>query len=295
MADVRLSPHYPVQSPIADILRMVPPGSDGFPLEKFAVEIEALLDLWGKALQRKTSDLTMIASLLTDEIEGSDLGSKTQTIIRSGFGVETLKRTFAQKSRIPRNQFLAGLTKWLEPASRIETTEFEIFSIQQTDAAPLTVRIGLRYDIVSEVPGNKREERVGTWEMEWFRVGADSWKAQMWHFDSETVCTVQSPAFVDITAKAFGAIPSYKSQLRTARTTGERCWTERLGSMYMATTGWRRAISTATVSMIFTFANLQVCRTGCIGIVGTAHSRMSRRRPGWACLIGPPAHFSPTF
>src|SRR4051812_2724667 len=212
MADVRLSPHYPAHSPLADILRMVPAGSDGFPLEKFAIEIESQLEKWGKALQERTNDVTAIASLLQDEIDGSDLGSGTQATIRSGFGVETLKRTFPTRSKISRNQFLADLTNWLRPASRIETTEFEIFSIEQTNAAPLTVRIELRYDIVSEVPENKREERVGTCKMEWFRDGSDNWKAQLWHFDTETICTVQNPAFVDITAKAFATIPSYKSQ-----------------------------------------------------------------------------------
>jgi Tfp pilus assembly protein PilF/peroxiredoxin len=213
MSDVRLSPHYPVQSPISDILRMVTPGSDEFPLEKFAVEIEALLDGWGKALQNGTEALITTASLLHDQIEATDPGSSIQTTIRSGFGIDTLKRKFEQRSRISRNEFVAKLARWLEPAIRIETTEFEIFSIEQVNAAPLTVRIDVRYDIVSTVPENKREERVGTWKMEWYRDGSDTWKAQTWHFDSETVCTVQNPAFVDITAKAFGAIPSYKSQL----------------------------------------------------------------------------------
>jgi tetratricopeptide (TPR) repeat protein len=212
MADVRFSPHYTVQSPLSDIFRTVPPGSDEFPLEKFAVEIEALLFQWGKALQKDRKDLAGIAALLLEQIEATDLGSRSQTVIRSGFGVDTLKRTFGTTSKISRDEFVPRLAKWLDPATQIETTEFEIFSIEQTSASPLTVRIDLRYDIVSQVPDNKREERVGTWNMEWFRDGSESWKAQTWHFDVERVCTVQSPAFVDISAKALGAIPSYKSQ-----------------------------------------------------------------------------------
>jgi hypothetical protein len=35
-ADVRLSPHYPAQSPLADVLRLVAPGSDEYTTEKYS-------------------------------------------------------------------------------------------------------------------------------------------------------------------------------------------------------------------------------------------------------------------
>ncbi len=34
LADIRLAPHYPSQSPLTDIFRLVQPGLDDFPLEK---------------------------------------------------------------------------------------------------------------------------------------------------------------------------------------------------------------------------------------------------------------------
>src|SRR5271156_5191797 len=40
-SDVRLVPHYPAKSPLADVLRLVTPGSDEFITEKYAVEIES--------------------------------------------------------------------------------------------------------------------------------------------------------------------------------------------------------------------------------------------------------------
>jgi len=213
LADVRFSPLYPAESPLSDIFRMVPPGSDEYPLEHFAVEIEGLLDNWGKELQRGIDGLRSIRSLLEDQIESPDHGTASRIILRSGFGVDAVRCTFAEPRKLLREQFLQSLAKWLEPATSIETTEFEIFSIEQTNAAPVTLQIDLRYDLVSNLPDQRREERVGTWKMEWIRDSSQSWKARVWHFAGETVCTVQSHAFADITSKSLGSIDSYHSQL----------------------------------------------------------------------------------
>ena len=214
LADVRLSPHYPAESPLSDIFRMVPPGSDEYPLERFAIEIETLLGEWGNALQRGPDHFNSAASFLDDQIASSEPASPIQTILRSGFGVDAVRRNFTEARNVPREQFLQSLVKWLGLGVSIKTTEFEIFSIEQTNSAPLTVQVGLRYDIVSDLPDGKCEERVGNWRMEWFREGSQSWKTRTWHFAGETLCTAQSPAFVDITSRAFGSIDSYHSQLQ---------------------------------------------------------------------------------
>jgi len=192
---------------------MVPPGSDEFPLEKFAIEVEALLSQWGKDLQKRKDDLSRVSAFLHERIDASDPGSSAETVIRSGFGVDTVRRTFSAQTKSDRGELLRGLAKWLETSIQIETTEFEIFSIEQTSAAPLTVRIDVRYDILSTITGSRREERVGTWKMEWLRDGSDVWKTTSWQFEGETVCRIQTPAFVDVTARALGMVPSYKSQL----------------------------------------------------------------------------------
>ena len=50
-ADIRLRPHYPARSPLAEILRLVAPGSDQYVVEKYAVEIESVLAKWGQAIK----------------------------------------------------------------------------------------------------------------------------------------------------------------------------------------------------------------------------------------------------
>jgi tetratricopeptide (TPR) repeat protein len=192
---------------------MVPPGSDEYPLEQFAIEIESVLEKWGRTLRTGMEHLGLFASHLDDQIEASNLGSATQTVVRSGFGIDSHKRTFTGSGKVTREQFLHALAKWFEPAVSVDIAEFEIFSIKQIEAAPQAVRVDLRYDIVSALHNQKREERVGTWTMEWLRDPSQSWKARTWHFAGETVCTTQSPAFVDISSSAFKSVDSYKSQL----------------------------------------------------------------------------------
>src|SRR5580704_199648 len=51
LADFRLTPHYPAKSPLDDVLRYVPPGSDEFVTEKYASEIMRLLGEWSHSLK----------------------------------------------------------------------------------------------------------------------------------------------------------------------------------------------------------------------------------------------------
>lgn len=212
-ADARFSPHYPIPSPLADILRLVQPGLDEYPLEKYAEEIESLLLEWGTELKKQTSPVAIISPPVGSEVEAPELALPKATTLRSSFGIETLKHTFPTARRHSREEFMKGLSDWLGHASSVDVAEFEIFSIEQVNAAPPTLRTGVRYDIVATIAGKTREERVGTWQMEWVRDDRQAWKARSWHFAGESLCRVKGPAFEDITSRCFGGIESFRSQL----------------------------------------------------------------------------------
>jgi hypothetical protein len=55
-SDIRLIPRYPTKSPLADVLRLVPPGSDEYVTEKYAFEIELILKQWSEALKTSVRD-----------------------------------------------------------------------------------------------------------------------------------------------------------------------------------------------------------------------------------------------
>jgi tetratricopeptide (TPR) repeat protein/peroxiredoxin len=224
-ADIRLTPHYPAQSPLADVLRFVPPGSDEYITEQYAVEIELLLKRWSQALKASARDLSTLSDLLDASIEATPLSSVREAPLRSGFGVDVTRRAFDAGTVPGRDRFLQGIPVWLGQASKVETGEFEIYSIEQIASAPLSgplsgplsvrtsVRTEVRYDIVAGLNNDRREERVGSWRIEWMRDGSAAWKARRWEAGEETLSIVDGPAFLDVTFQALGKQESYRMQM----------------------------------------------------------------------------------
>jgi tetratricopeptide (TPR) repeat protein/peroxiredoxin len=213
LADVRLSPHYPLQSPLSDIFRLVEPGSDDYPLEKYAVEIESFLNNWGVALKRSLQNVSALAVFIQPQIEASEIEAVKPNPVRTGFGIDTFKRSFPSTSRRSRERFIQMIGEWLKPALSIETAEFEIYGIEPLEPSSSPLRVDIRYDVVSTSVGNKREERVGSWRTEWSRDETQQWRARLWYFGEEKSSVVQGDSFADVTATAFAGVESYKSQL----------------------------------------------------------------------------------
>src|ERR1700758_97849 len=72
-ADVRLTPHYPSPSPLTDVMRLVAPGSDDYIAEKYAFEIEAILNKWGEDLKASPGKPSTLANFLSVSIQGCSL------------------------------------------------------------------------------------------------------------------------------------------------------------------------------------------------------------------------------
>ena len=212
-SDLRLTPHYPEKSPLADVLRLVAPGSDEYVTEKYAFEIEAILTEWSQALRASLRGLSALAKSLHPAIEASPLGSAMETPVRSGYGIDVVRRQFAAGMVPGPERFLKEIQGWLGQVSRVETTEFEIFGIEELAGAPLAVRLDVRYDLVSVRSDDRREERVGSWSMEWARDESGAWKARRLGAREETLSVAQSPVFIDVTHQALGGAESYSKQM----------------------------------------------------------------------------------
>jgi len=213
LVDFRLTPHYPAPSPLEDVLRRVPPGSDDYELEPFAVEIEAILRAWGASLKADSTDHAPLAASLDDAIRATRLSPSNETPVRSGHGIDVLRRHFSAETTTGKDSFLQILHTWLGRQVRVETAEFEVYSIEKIASSPLALRLDIRYDLVTIRRDGRREERVGLWQTEWTRAEASPWKARAWHGDEETACIAQSPVFIDVTEHALGTVESYKKQL----------------------------------------------------------------------------------
>jgi Flp pilus assembly protein TadD/peroxiredoxin len=211
--DLRLTPHYPAKSPLADVLRLVPAGSDSYITERYAFEIEALLNRWSLALKTSVRDLSALAELLDPSLKASSLVPAKETPVRSGYGIDVVRRGFAAAGVQGRELFLKEMQGWLGELSRVETAEFEIYSIEEIAGATPMVRLQIRYDMVAERSDKSREERVGSWLTEWSRDRSDAWKALRWEASEETLAVVNGPAFIDVTQQALGGMESYNKQM----------------------------------------------------------------------------------
>jgi tetratricopeptide (TPR) repeat protein len=211
-ADLRLAPQYPVKSPLAEILALVTPGSDGYMTEKYADEIGSVLKRWSDALRAAPAGVTVLAESLDETIEASRLEPVTETVLRSDCGVRTVRRQFAPDLAHGRDRFIEGLRAWLAAPLHIETAEFEIFGIEQTGGSPAAVSADIRYDLVLTRSGERREERVGSWHTEWVRSESGAWKARKWQAGEETAAATKGPVFIDVTAQALAGNESYDRQ-----------------------------------------------------------------------------------
>ncbi|MGA7525541.1 MAG: FG-GAP-like repeat-containing protein [Acidobacteriaceae bacterium] len=207
--DLRLIPHYPAASPLADVLRLVPAGSDNYPTEKYAIEIESQLEEWGRNLTNTRS----LARWLRSDIEGCSLQSAREISLRKGHGIDVVRRLFAPTVVSGAEPFLEQIAAWLGPVARIETAEFEIYGIEVLGDTPPEVRTEIRYDIAAVRPDGHRQERVGSWRTEWVRGESDGWKARRWQASEEKVSTLRGAGFHDVTAQAMEGIPAYRDQL----------------------------------------------------------------------------------
>jgi tetratricopeptide (TPR) repeat protein len=212
-SDVRYSPHYPAQPPFADVLARIMPGSDEYITEKYASEVEAMLNRWGVDLVNSPGNHRALFEALDESLQAASLAIQKQSRIRSSFGVEVTRRELRNTLEPGRERFLANVKAWLGPMRRVRTAEFEMYAIEVIATSPLKIRSQIRYDIVSEMDARSSEERVGSWRIEWVSKESQPWKACRWEASEETLSAVSGPAFVDVTAHALGDTESYRSQL----------------------------------------------------------------------------------
>jgi Flp pilus assembly protein TadD/peroxiredoxin len=212
-ADYRLTPHYPAKSPLDDVLRLVAPGSDEFVTEKYAFEIARLLDGWSEALKTAPPALGVLAQFIDASLEATPLAQSQEISLRSGGGIEVMRRRFTANAAAGRERFLEGIKNYLALFARIETAEFEIVSIKEIASSPLTVEAEIRYDLAGTRTDDAREERIGNWSTRWTRNDSNAWRMVRWQTAEETVSRAREPIFIDVTAGAFGQTESYKNQM----------------------------------------------------------------------------------
>jgi tetratricopeptide (TPR) repeat protein len=213
LADFRVTPHYPAKSPLEDVLRTVVPGTDEYITEKYAFAIGQRLDGWRRALEAKSPALEELAAFLSDALEGGSLVPAQQNALRSGGGIEILRRQFDGKTVLGRDRFLKEMKNYLASMQRLENATFEITRIEEIDGPSSEVSAEIRYEFSGTGKEMQREARVGLWLTRWSSGKADDWKVVRWAAATETLSRARAPLFADVTSQAFGKAESYKEQM----------------------------------------------------------------------------------
>ncbi|HKF45974.1 MAG TPA: FG-GAP-like repeat-containing protein [Terracidiphilus sp.] len=212
-SDARFTPHYPDRSPLADVIALVPPGSDEYITERYATEIESIFRHWGNALKGSFHQTAAIDRAIDPALQACLFDHPTETRVRSSHGIDVIRCQFESALQPFGKRFTASLQAWLSPAAKVQTADFEIYGIEEINNSPVTVRTRIRYDLVADRSDGRREERIGTWTVEWMRDASQGWLARRWQAGEETSCIANGPGFVDVTSSALGSAGSYKSQL----------------------------------------------------------------------------------
>ena len=219
--DFHLHPHYRGKLPLEAVLQKVQPGLDRFVSEKYAADMEAILAKWSASLLRSPQDLSFIPASLAPDFSGSSLRPGNSQVVRSEPWLEVRRSHFANQRSVAVQGFTADFKAALVQFAKLLIAEFQITEIKEVvpvDGKAFSKRLHtrVRYEFVGTGPDFHREQRVGEWDLEWQLPDESSkgYLVRRWQPINETRARSKSAVFVDISAEAFAAAPSYKSQLR---------------------------------------------------------------------------------
>jgi tetratricopeptide (TPR) repeat protein len=217
-SEFHLHPRYRQQRPLDATLLKTQSDLDAFVTEKYHDQTAAILAKWSESLLQSPQDVKAIAAALAPDFSGSSLRSLESRPLRSG-PIEIHRNKFSSTATLASDAFLRELRSSLAGFSNILTAEFQVTSIHAGPAAAgqlhQRLQTRVRYELVGTGENFHREQRVGSWDLEWIpaALSSDQFLLSSWQSLEETRSRSIAPVFADITASALGSSPSYAAQL----------------------------------------------------------------------------------
>ena len=195
-------------------LKQIRPGFDQFVAEKYAAELEIILNSWCHSICSPARDLRPVHAVLLESLTASLLHRATVKPLRSRPPVESDRIAFHPPEIAGSSSFVSSLHEYLAPFRKIEDASLEIDLIHIAGAAPLRIETRIHYDLVGELDENRREQRTGEWELSWQKNATEGWVVSRWSADTELRSRLIGQGFVDFAPEAFAKNSSYHEQLR---------------------------------------------------------------------------------
>ena len=212
-ADYR--PAFAVPDTMEPFLKNLEPGSDGFPLERQATELESRLGELSDALRAgATRSTAVISALLDPAFRGGQLLPAGAAASSQAALEVTRAMELPRDPTLDARAFTAELQRLTADLRHVSVAEFLITAIAADGpaAAPSALRTTVRYDIVGAGTKAYRVEHVGEWEMRW-RRNASGWQVARWTATSHLVSRARAAIFTEITEAALGGNDSFRRQL----------------------------------------------------------------------------------
>ena len=208
-------PQLAIPETLQPFVQQLEPGRDGFPLERQAGELEAVLRELSETLRRGGPQAAAGAARLLDpEFRGARL--LPMDAAANGVMALEVKRAadLPREATLDAPAFGAELQRLIGEFREMGVAELLVTSIEAADAEdpPSSLRTSVRYDLVGTAANGSRVEHVGVWEMGW-RRRASGWQVARWTAAAHLVSRARQPAFTEITGAALGGVDSFRRQL----------------------------------------------------------------------------------
>src|SRR5262249_45590893 len=182
-------PQLAVSETLEPFLKQLEPGTDAFPLEHQAQELDARLRELSDALRGGGARAEAVAKSILDP---GFQGARLRPMEDAPTGQASLEVHRAKD--LPREVTLDGrafgteLGRLVDDVREIAVAEFLITSIEPDGAAdpPSGLHTTVRYDIVGAGTKWHRVEHIGEWDMVW-RRNASAWQVVRWTAASHLV------------------------------------------------------------------------------------------------------------
>ncbi len=199
---------------IDGFLKQLRPGADEFITEKYAAELEGILDTWRDSFCSSPRDMQPIKRLLPPTLDATAIGEATLATLRDRPPVESARAIFPRTKACSSTSFVETLNAYLAPISKIEVAELQIYGIEVIGSAPLQLSTDIHYDLVGTLDHDRREERTGAWNLIWQQNPDGQWLILNWSATGEVRSRLTGPGFVDVTAACLAGNSSYEQQLQ---------------------------------------------------------------------------------
>ena len=175
------------------------PAADDFPCEVYVVEIEKVLGAWRDAWCASLANHEVLRRSLAPDVVAS-LSVDHAVSLRATSPLRTERRIFGTKESKGVASVLDGWPHYLAPLASLSLVELQIYEIHVLSESPLKLATEMRCDLVGMGSDGEREQRVGSWMMQWAKQTGGEWLVERWQANPEVRSRLTGPGFTEITA-----------------------------------------------------------------------------------------------